>query len=378
MPIRSVIRELCILTIATAIPAAAVFFFLVPSHASVSSISGLSIVLTNFVPLSVSAITMILNVLLLVIGFYHLRLGVRIQDGLYVHSAPAAPCRSGASPAGLPVPDRRCRSGCGLLYIYGQRRPFILLNRNASSGGLDIVAKILNKYLRIDLGKAISGAGFCVALSSALAYDAKTVVLSLLGTYLNGIVLDHFIFDQKLKRRVCIVPPMRSRYETTSFTNCTAAPASTGRSGPTACRSIMRSSPSWTRANTRSGWPIWTRWARRLLLRSIRSAPCSTGPSHCRRDCSGGNKSGRTKKSGGLSLRRIKGRQGLPHYAGDPADLCFGQAAGFKNRIRDSASGAAGGAAKPSGTGYPGIHSRDSHGRLTCRPSPCTGHSAGQ
>ena len=81
----------------------------------------------------------------------------------------------------------------------------ILFNRNASSGGLDIVAKIMNKYLHMELGKAMSLSGMCVALSAALVYDEKTVVLSILGTYFNGIVLDHFIFDNNMKRRVCII-----------------------------------------------------------------------------------------------------------------------------------------------------------------------------
>ena len=80
-----------------------------------------------------------------------------------------------------------------------------MFNRNASSGGLDIVAKIMNKYLHMDLGKAMSLSGMCVALSAALVYDKKTVVLSVLGTYFNGIVLDHFIFNQDMKRRVCII-----------------------------------------------------------------------------------------------------------------------------------------------------------------------------
>ena len=81
----------------------------------------------------------------------------------------------------------------------------ILFNRNASSGGLDIVAKIMNKYLHMELGKAMSLSGMCVALSAALVYDKKTVVLSILGTYFNGIVLDHFIFDHNIKRRVCVI-----------------------------------------------------------------------------------------------------------------------------------------------------------------------------
>ena len=63
------LMETIILTGAVAIIAAAVYFFLVPSHTSVSSISGLGIVLSNFIPFPLSAITMILNVVLLIIGF---------------------------------------------------------------------------------------------------------------------------------------------------------------------------------------------------------------------------------------------------------------------------------------------------------------------
>ena len=81
----------------------------------------------------------------------------------------------------------------------------ILFSHNASSGGLDIVAKILNKYFHIDLGKGMSAAGVLVSLSSALCYDSKIVVLSVLGTYFGGIVLDHFIFGINIKRRVCVI-----------------------------------------------------------------------------------------------------------------------------------------------------------------------------
>ena len=67
------------------------------------------------------------------------------------------------------------------------------------------MAKIMNKYLHMELGKAISLSGMCIALSAALVYDKKSVVLSVLGTYFNGLLLDHFIFGQNIKRRVCII-----------------------------------------------------------------------------------------------------------------------------------------------------------------------------
>lgn len=67
------------------------------------------------------------------------------------------------------------------------------------------MAKIMNKYLKMDLGQAMSASGIIVALSSALCYDSKTVVLSLLGTYFGGMVVDHFIFGINIKRRVCVI-----------------------------------------------------------------------------------------------------------------------------------------------------------------------------
>jgi len=81
----------------------------------------------------------------------------------------------------------------------------ILFPRNASSGGLDIVAKIMNKYLNMDMGQAMSLSGIAVALTSALCYDSKIVVLSVLGTYFGGIMVDHFIFGMNIKRRVCVI-----------------------------------------------------------------------------------------------------------------------------------------------------------------------------
>ena len=73
------------------------------------------------------------------------------------------------------------------------------------AGGLDVVAKIMNKYLRMELGKAMSVAGICVAASAIFVYDIKTVLLSVIGTYLNGVILDHFIFGATIKKRVCII-----------------------------------------------------------------------------------------------------------------------------------------------------------------------------
>ena len=183
------------MTIAVGIIAAAVYFFLIPSQTSISSISALAIIIAHYVPLHVSTVTMILNVVLLLIGFVtcgkefgaktvYTSILLPVYLAVFEHVFPDFESLTNSSEL-----DVLC----------------ILFNMNASSGGLDIVAKIMNKYLHIELGKAMSISGMCVALSSALIFDKKAVVLSVLGTYFNGIVLDHFIFGQNVKRRVCII-----------------------------------------------------------------------------------------------------------------------------------------------------------------------------
>lgn len=200
-----ILKETAILTVAVAIIAAAVYFFLVPSHASVSSISGLGIVLSNFIPLPLSAITMILNVVLLIIGFITCGKEFGVKT---VYTSVMLPVFIGLFEILFPdfgsmTDSQELDVLCYILVVSVGLS--ILFNRNASSGGLDIVAKIMNKYLHIELGRAMSLSGMCVALSAALVYDKKTVVLSILGTYFNGIILDYFIFDNNKKRRVCII-----------------------------------------------------------------------------------------------------------------------------------------------------------------------------
>ena len=201
------LREFFTITVGTIITACAVFFFMMPSHVTVGSAAGLALVISEFVPLSVSTITMIMNVGLLIIGF--LLIGPEF-GAKTVYCAVLLPAVIGVlefffpdfqSLTGDPLIDVICYIllvGVGLSQLF---------TANASSGGLDIVAKRMNKYLHMELGKAMSAAGILVALSSALCYDKKTVVLSVIGTYFGGIVLDHFIFGIDIKRKVCILSP---------------------------------------------------------------------------------------------------------------------------------------------------------------------------
>ena len=201
------IKEFFIITVGTLIVSTAVFFFMLPSHVSVGSGTALAMVISNFIPLPVSVLTLILNIVLLILGFLLIgpEFGIKtvycaiimpVFLGIYEQVFP-----NQQSITQDPFLDVLC-----YIFVVGVGLA-ILFRRNASSGGLDIVAKLMNKFLRMDLGKAMSLSGMLVALSSALVYDKKTVVISVLGTYLGGLVVDHFIFDMDLKRRVCIISP---------------------------------------------------------------------------------------------------------------------------------------------------------------------------
>ena len=207
MRVKQTIKEYLILTIGTFIIACAVYFFMLPSHVTVGSISALAMVLNNFIPLPVSVITLSMNIVLLIVGFVLIGKEFGAKT---VYASILLPGFLAMFETILPnfqslTQDPLLDVVCYILVVsVGQA---ILFSSNASSGGLDIVGKLMNKYLRMELGKALSLSGMLVALSSALCYDTKTVVLSVLGTYFGGIMVDRFIFGMNIKRKVCILSP---------------------------------------------------------------------------------------------------------------------------------------------------------------------------
>lgn len=205
MSIQNRIREFLILTVGTFIVGAAVYFFMLPSHVTVGSASALAMVISNFVPFPVSVITFVINLLLLVVGYLLIGPEFGIKT---VYCSLLMPVSLGMFEILFPnfqsiTGDQLLDVVCYTLVVGAGLA--LLFSCNASSGGLDIVAKLMNKFLRIELGRAMSIAGILVALSASFCYDSKTVVLAVLGTYFGGIVVDNFIFGLNIKRRVCII-----------------------------------------------------------------------------------------------------------------------------------------------------------------------------
>ena len=187
------IKEFLQLIVGTGIVAVAVYFFMLPSHVSVGSVSALAMVISNFISLPISVISLILNILLLGVGFFLVGAEFGFKT---VFTTILLPLMIGILE--IVFPDFQSITAepmldviCYILIVSVGLS--LLFSCNASSGGLDIVAKLMNKFIGMELGKAMSLSGMLVALSSALCYDKKTVVLSVLGTYFGGLLLDHFI-----------------------------------------------------------------------------------------------------------------------------------------------------------------------------------------
>lgn len=205
MNIKRTVKEYLMITIGTIIITAGVYFFMLPSQVPVGSASALALVISNFIPLPVSVITFIINVVLLILGFLligpafggkTIYASILLPAVMYVFEIIAPNFQSITQE---PFLDVLC---CIMTIAVGQS---FLFSCNASSGGIDIVAKLMNKFLRMDLGKAISISGMLVAVTAVFCYDLKTVVLAVLGTYFSGVFVDYFIFGLNIKRKVCII-----------------------------------------------------------------------------------------------------------------------------------------------------------------------------
>jgi len=205
------------MTIAITIGAAATYYFMVPSKLVIGSVAGLAIVLSSLlegagITISVSLMVLILNILLLVLAL--VLVGKEFGAKTIYTSLVMGPimgffedvlpyerfiAEGQTSVMGDPWLDLLC------FVIFASIGQAILFNINASSGGLDIVAKIINKYFHLDIGTCVTVAGAVVCLSAIAINPPKMVILGLIGTWINGIVIDHFSANLSRKKRVCII-----------------------------------------------------------------------------------------------------------------------------------------------------------------------------
>lgn len=199
------IKEYALITAGVFIVALAVYFFLMPSSVVIGSLAGLIMVIAEFVPLKISLLTFIANAILLTIGFLLVgkEFGAKTVYCSLLMSVYLAIFEV-IFPNFVSFTNDQFLDAIGYIVVVSLGLA-LLFNANASSGGLDIIAKLMNKFLHIEIGKAMSFAGMLTAATAILVYDSKSVFLSLLGTYVNGLVIDYFIDGFNKRRHVCIL-----------------------------------------------------------------------------------------------------------------------------------------------------------------------------
>ena len=210
-------KELFIMTLGMAIAAAAVYYFMMPSKLVLGSISGLSIVLSNVftmlgIPIKVSAVVTVINAVLLILAwlligkefgaktvYTAMILGPLLEFWEKVCPYERLIEAGQSSIMGDPLLDLIC------FVLVVSISQTILFSINASTGGLDILAKIVNKYLHFDIGVSVTVAGALICCTAFAINPFRMVVIGLIGTWMNGLALDYFMASVNKRKRVCII-----------------------------------------------------------------------------------------------------------------------------------------------------------------------------
>ncbi len=199
------IIDFILITVGTIICGAATYFFMVPSNLAIASVSGIAILIGKFIPMSKAMLILILNLVLLVISWFFVGREFTIKSIYPSIGLPVVMMILGHfDPNYHGVMNDQFLDMICYLFLCDLGIALMVV-RNASSGGLDVLYKMANKYLQIDFGVATSVVGLFISAPAIFIYDPKTGVLSILGTYVTGIIIDHYVFGMTTKLKVCIL-----------------------------------------------------------------------------------------------------------------------------------------------------------------------------
>ena len=210
-------KELIIMTVGMFIAAAAVYYFLVPSKIVVGSISGLSIVISALfenagIAIKVSTVVLVINAFLLVLAWFLIgkEFGIKtcytalILGPMMDVWEKICPSENLIAPGSASVMgDLWFDLVCFVLILSMSQA--IMFRINASTGGLDILAKIVNKYFHFDMGLSVTIAGVIICCTAFTVNPFRLVIIGLIGTWINGLIVDYFMASLSRRKRVCII-----------------------------------------------------------------------------------------------------------------------------------------------------------------------------
>lgn len=200
------IKDYTIITAGIIVVALSLHLFMIPNDIAAGGVSGLAMVISSFFPvLSVGFLMLIMNIILFIIAFIMLGKSFGVKtiytslslsgiiwalERLYPISQPLTTDLLLAAIMGTAL------SGAGMAIIF---------NHNASTGGTDIIAKILNKYAHIDIGKSLLVTDFVVTFFAALTFGIQKGMYALLAVIANGFIIDYAIAGFNIVMQVFIM-----------------------------------------------------------------------------------------------------------------------------------------------------------------------------
>ena len=210
-------KELIIMTLGMMVGAAAVYYFMMPGKLIIGTISGLSIVLSGVfaslgMTVKVSLLVTVINAVLLILAYFLIgaEFGLKtVYTALILGPAiefweKILPYEKLLTDGVTSVMGDTWFDLCCFVLLLSISQS-ILFRINASTGGLDILAKIVNKYFHFDIGVSVTIAGAIICCSAFAINPFRMVVIGLLGTWINGLVVDYFTASLNKRKRVCII-----------------------------------------------------------------------------------------------------------------------------------------------------------------------------
>ena len=203
---KKIITEYSLITIGLILVAAGFYFFLVPNDLAVGGVSGLAMVINRYMPsITIGIIMLVLNVILFIIGFIFIgsSFGVKTIYSSLGLSGMVWALEKFCPISGSITDDLFLELIFGI--IISAVGLSVVFNQNASTGGTDIIAKILNKYFHLDIGKALLLSDFVVTILAAIAFGPKIGMYALIGVIINGFTIDAVIAGMNIVKKVEVV-----------------------------------------------------------------------------------------------------------------------------------------------------------------------------
>lgn len=209
--------DLLVVIVGIAIAAAAIYYFLIPSNLVLGSVSGLAIVISSAfasagITVKISLVVTVINVLCLLLGYLTLgkEFGFKTTFASLIFGPMldfwdwVMPYQSLLEPGSTSVMgDLWLDLLCFVLILSIAQA--LLFRINASTGGLDIPAKILNVYWHVDIGTSVTITGLIICCTAFFVNPVKLVIIGLIGTWMNGLIVDYFTVSFNKRKRICII-----------------------------------------------------------------------------------------------------------------------------------------------------------------------------